>query len=637
VSRLIRIAKSGARQAPTLPEDAVTRTFGIFGMKDSGKTNTGRVLVEGIVATGGHVIVFDPVGVWWGATRAGEGPGIPGVVIGGEHGDVPLEETGARLIAELALSRQYKLIVVDMKLLRKGAQRRFLADCLEELYFHNRRPLAVIFEEADQTLPQNPRGMDPTLGRVLGAAEDIVKLGRSRGLGGALISQRLATVNKNVTEQIENLILLRLVGPNDLKAVKEWVQSNGDPAATQKVLDSIAKLEQGEAWMYSPGWLKLLERIRVRHARTLDSSATPTNEEAIEQEAAVRATVSLDDLRDQMAATIERAKQNDPKELQRRIEELQGEVAELHNSATDAEPEKIVVPDRELVAQLSEAAASMDAAVESLRLERDGMAEDARSHADMLQGTVSDLDGVLGGASTLLEQAHAQLDAVGALPAKGLSASAVAREIIERTPAVRGPGASPAPGSMIEDRPRRSLPEEGRARGGGTPYPPASNGRVSGPQQRLLDTIAWFESIGVLAPRRAPLAMMAGVSSKSSGFRANLSALSSAGLIEYPDSGRVTYTALGREHTRPPASPGSEAELQEGVIRMVSGPQGVLLRELIAAYPSDLDRETLAARAGVSPASSGFRANLSALSSLELITYPGRGYVAASELLFIRR
>lgn len=332
---MIRIAKSGAKAAPTLPGDAVTRTFGIFGMKDSGKTNTGRVVVEGVCKVGGHAVVLDPVGVWWGATRAGEGAGIPGVVIGGEHGDVPLEETGGKLIAEVALERQYPLIVVDMKLLRKGAQRRFLADFLEELYYRNRLPLSVVFEEADQALPQNPRGMDPTLGRVLGAAEDIVKLGRSRGLGAILISQRLATVNKNVTEQIENLMLLRLVGPNDLKAVKEWVQSNGDPVATAKVLDTIASLYQGEAWMYSPGWLRLLERLKMRHARTLDTSATPTNEQVAIEEGAKRAPVSLDELRVAMAETVERALANDPGELRKRVVELERELAGVRAAGTE--------------------------------------------------------------------------------------------------------------------------------------------------------------------------------------------------------------------------------------------------------------------------------------------------------------
>lgn len=436
----IHIAKSGARSAPTLPADAVTRTFGIFGMKDSGKTNTGRVVTEGIVKVGGHAIVFDPVGVWWGATRAGEGPGIAGVVIGGEHGDVPLEETGGKLIAELALAREYKLIVVDMKLLRKGAQRRFLADCLEELYFRNRLPLSVVFEEADQSLPQNPRGMDPTLGRVLGAAEDIVKLGRSRGLGGILISQRLATVNKNVTEQIENLILLRLVGPNDIKAVKEWVQSNGDPVATAKVLDTIAKLEQGEAWMYSPGWLKLLERIRVRHARTLDSSATPTIEQVQAEESAARAPVSLDQLRDQMAATVERAKANDPGELRKVIEGLQDELQEANDRAESAGGERVIVPDARLVSELSEAAVSLEAGVEELIAERERLAADVDRATVAMTGTADELWKRIEAGSKLVAEAREVLQVAGEVPKDGRPVPGKLPEIAPRA----APRAAPA-------------------------------------------------------------------------------------------------------------------------------------------------------------------------------------------------
>jgi hypothetical protein len=606
----IRIAKSGARNAPTLPADAITRTFGIFGMKDSGKTNTARVVVEGICKIGGHAIVFDPVGVWWGATRAGEGPGIPGVVIGGEHADVPLEETGGQLIAELALARAYQLIVVDLNLLRKGAKRRFMADCLEELYHGNRLPLSVVFEEADQTLPQTPRGMDPVLGRVLGAAEDIVKLGRSRGLGGIIISQRLATVIKNVTEQIENLILGRLVGPNDRKAVKEWVESNGDPEETREVMNTIAKLEQGEAWMYSPGWLKLLERIRVRHARTLDSSATPTSEELQAQESAKRAPVSLDTLRAQMQETIERTKANDPVELRKRIEELERELQRAGEHEA-AEPEKLIVPDATVVREL-----------ELLQDTLSERAEFFEAGRVKMQATIEDWEtrarNVLAGMEAQAEQAQEALSGVARVldGVAGLSA--------EGRPAQR------------TDRPSVVVPAKLTP-----PAPPASNGaspaNISGPQQRLLDTLAWFLAIGVAAPRRAPLAALAGVSSKSSGFRANLSALSSAGLIAYPDRGRVSLTGTGELQANRPERPGTEAELQEAIMRMVSGPQAALLRELIAAYPGAVEREELAGRTGVSPSSSGYRANLSALSSLELACYPQRGYVAATDLLFLRR
>lgn len=230
-----------------LPLDAVTRTFAALGQRGTGKTSVAVVMAEEMLANGGHVAILDPVGVHWGITRPGTGKGYPGVVIGGEHADVPLEETVGGLVAELVVGRHWPVVVIDMKLLRKGAQRRFMADFLEGVYFHNRHPLHVIFEEADQALPQTPRGMDPTMGRVLGAGEDIVKLGRSRGLGVTLVSQRPATVNKNVLEQ----------------------------AMEKEVMDSLASLQRGECWLWSPGWLRLLQRIQVRPRRTFDSSATP--------------------------------------------------------------------------------------------------------------------------------------------------------------------------------------------------------------------------------------------------------------------------------------------------------------------------------------------------------------------------
>jgi hypothetical protein len=122
----------------SLPLDAVTRTFAILGQRGTGKTTGAVVLVEEMAAAGGHVAILDPVGAWWGIMHAGERPGLEGIVIGGEHGDVPLEETGGQLVAELVTSRYYPVIVIDMKLLRKGAQLRFMADYCEALFHLSR-------------------------------------------------------------------------------------------------------------------------------------------------------------------------------------------------------------------------------------------------------------------------------------------------------------------------------------------------------------------------------------------------------------------------------------------------------------------------------------------------------------------
>lgn len=446
MKRSFYLARSGAERAREMPADAVTRTFGIFGVKDTGKTTTGRVLVEGICATGGNVVVLDPVGVWWGATRAGEGPGIPGIVIGGEQGDVPLEQTGGALVGELVIGRHWPLVVIDMKLLRKGEAQRFMADFLETVYFGNRRPLHLVFEEADRALPQSPRGMDPTLGRVLGAAEDIVKLGRSRGLGSTFISQRLATVTKNVTEQVEALILHAQPGPRDRKAVKEWVEVNGDPAKTQKVLETMASMDVGVAWFYSPKWLKVLEQIKVRMPRTFDSSATPTNGDGPVEEAR-RAPVELAALRQQMAETVERAAANDPRALRERIAELELEL----ERAREEQPEVLVeVPNPEGVASLVEATAALDVA-------EDGF---ARALSEALAGfrdAGAEVEKVIGRLSVCADRLNGQVDVASSLAAAGVPVVVESHEAFRE---VFGDDALPSGvGDEVSDGARKLLVE----------------------------------------------------------------------------------------------------------------------------------------------------------------------------------
>lgn len=88
-----------------LPLEAVTQTFAILAKRGVGKTYTASVLVEELLTAGLHVCVVDPIGVWWGlrASADGTAPGLPIIVLGGEHGDVPLEVTAGEIIADFVI------------------------------------------------------------------------------------------------------------------------------------------------------------------------------------------------------------------------------------------------------------------------------------------------------------------------------------------------------------------------------------------------------------------------------------------------------------------------------------------------------------------------------------------------------
>jgi len=118
-----------------LPEEAVTETFAILGKRGSGKTTTTRVLTEELLHVGLPALILDPTGVWWGlrASADGAGDGYPVIIFGGDHADVPLEETSGSLIADVVVTRRISA-VLDLSGLSKSGTRRFCTDLLERLY-----------------------------------------------------------------------------------------------------------------------------------------------------------------------------------------------------------------------------------------------------------------------------------------------------------------------------------------------------------------------------------------------------------------------------------------------------------------------------------------------------------------------
>lgn len=83
----------------TLPVEAVTQTFALLAKRGVGKTYTALVMVEEMLKAGLHVVVADPVGVAWGlrASADGKGPGLPIVVLGGDHGDTAITTESRKL------------------------------------------------------------------------------------------------------------------------------------------------------------------------------------------------------------------------------------------------------------------------------------------------------------------------------------------------------------------------------------------------------------------------------------------------------------------------------------------------------------------------------------------------------------
>lgn len=312
----------------TLPLDVATRAMAIVGVRGKGKTVTATVIVEEVLEHDIQVVVIDPTDVWMGLKSSADGkrPGHDVVILGGPHGDLPLLATSGAVVADLAVDRGVSL-VLSLRHLRKRDQQRFVTDFAEQLFhrkgeIENRTPLFLVIDEASQYIPQRVMGDNA---RMVGAIQDIVRLGRSAGLGCALIDQRPASVNKDVLTQIELLVCHAVTSPQDRKALDEWVKQKDSSGHRDAFLEQLASLPRGEAWFWLP-IDDVFELVAVRMRSTFDSSKTPEiGEVAASPEA--RADVDLDELRGALEETIAEAEANDPKALRRRVAQLEKQFA----------------------------------------------------------------------------------------------------------------------------------------------------------------------------------------------------------------------------------------------------------------------------------------------------------------------
>jgi hypothetical protein len=343
---VIKIAKD-----LSLPLDAVTQSIGILAKRRAGKSYTMRKVVEELLRCNQQVVLVDPKGDQWGIRSAANGkdPGYSIIILGGEHQDVPLEVNSGEIVAKLVVE-EHVSILLDLSLFRKHEVSTFMTSFLENLYRLKakekyRTPMMLVVDEADAIAPQRPQKGEE---RMLGAIEDVVRRGGQRGIGCCLITQRSAVLNKNVLTQIQILITLRTIAPQDLAAMNAWIEVHGTIEQQKTLMGSLPSLPTGDAWFWSPGWpteVGIFQRSHVLPITTFDSGATPKpGEKRVEPKKA--AEVDLEALRRQMEATIERSKQNDPSELKKRIRQLEQEI-KVNTKAT-------ILPSNEYLLKLEE-------------------------------------------------------------------------------------------------------------------------------------------------------------------------------------------------------------------------------------------------------------------------------------------
>jgi hypothetical protein len=583
-----------------LPLDWMAMATVIYGARGSGKTTLGSVAAEEVTKAKQRFCAVDVKGDWYGLKSSANGrePGIPVVIFGGDHADLPLEEGAGHFVGETVAALEQS-VILDLEALSKGKQIRFLSAFFSTLYDKNREPLLLLLDEAQRYAPQRP--MNPEAQVCLGAVEDLVKLGRKHGIGIVLMTQRGSGLNKEVSEICDMLVAFRTPGPLDQDRVRDWLEANVTKEQRDHVLGLLAGLETGTA-VFASGHpsLKLFTVATVRERETFDSSATPMVGQR-RKEPRRLAQPDLEALKVKMATAIERAKQDDPRELRRLLAEARADLAKKNTVLAEADRRTKKIDESLDRVKRIEVELVKPATLQEIRRATAALEAISQRGEAFLERTKAIMDG--------FREGHARLGTAALQLANALQT----RLAKPAAPLVQSP-------EWPKFRFTTERPET-RTRVGAGP-----GEKMAGGERRILTALAQYPQ----GRTKAQVAILAQYAVDGGGFQNLLGALRTKGWIEGADPLAITEagaTALGAYEPLPRGR-----DLLDHWLRKLGRAERAILETVASAYPRALTKEAIAEKTGYEATGGGFQNALGRLRTLELVV--GRAEIRAVEGFF---
>ncbi len=507
------------------------------------------------------------------------------VVAARQGGDTPADPRSAKLLAEKLLELGASAII-DLYELKAHERVRFVGSFLEALINAPKalwHPALVVVDEAHVFCPE--QGDAESAGAVI----DLATRGRKRGFCAVLATQRISKLRKDAAAELNNKLIGRSALDVDMRRAGDELGFT-----TREQRQDLRELDPGEFFAFGPAFAgKGVLRGRVGPVQTSHPKAgarltapTPAPTERIR--------ALLPKLADLPAEAEQRA---------RTEAELKKELAETRRQLTVALKAQPVPP-------------APKVEVKEIPVLKDGQL--AR-----------------------IEKLVERFDGLGdRLVSAGTELGVAARELQTAVRATRAPAPTLA-GNRPQLPPRRpvaKIPVQASP-----PMPRSQNPAtdvgtdLTGPEQRILDAIAWLEAIGVAEPEQPAVAFLAGYTWGGGAFNNPRGRLNQRGLVRYINASRIALTDAGRALASVPDAPLTTDELHRRVLDRLPGPEQRLLRPLLEAYPDSLSNGELAERAGYTPNAGAFNNPRGRLRSLGLIDYPEPGRVTALPLLFLER
>lgn len=604
-----------------VPKAVLAQHLVVLGKTGSGKSSVLRHFVEHLLAEGKRVCVIDPKGDWWGLKVAADGKsaGFPVIAFGDFKEetacDIPINAYSGSNVAEL-IAKGNRPCIIGFRGWTTSAMTQFWIDFAACLFGENAGELYLVCDEFHNFAPKG-KILDPKAGMCLHWSNRLLSEGRGLGLVCLMASQRPQKVHNDSLTSAETLIAMRVIHAADRGAVKDWIDGAGDPEQGKKVLNALASMPRGQGYVWSPEAGFGPKLVEFPMFVTFDSFAPPQLQKKISR--AGWAEVDLEHVKKELASVIEVAKSNNPEFLRKELADLKTENEQLKAREPTAAPAKI---ERVEVRTIKKGdLCRLETVTKSLLIGIDKFANRILPGLQEVNANAAETAGKIVAIADIIKAALSATDPAGAR--KVLGTIDGFNVITDQSLAVVNKTAS---------KPRHAVPDaaEGEVIDASYEIVPEAHEGINAPTQRILDSLAWWKSVGISQPSPGQVAFGARYTQNGS-FNQYMSRARREGLIDRI-GGKVILRPEGAAKANKPGTSATLAELHNRILGILDAPAQRIVQVLIKAKGGHVSIAAAAEGAGYTENGS-FNQYMSRVRRLGLMDR-SQGEVWGSEVLF---
>lgn len=577
------------------PDEILDQHLVVLGKTGAGKSSALRHVVEHLLKHQKRVCIIDPKGDWWGLKSSADGKsaGHPVIAFGDfkneKASDVPINAQSGKHVAELITSGN-RPAIIGFRGWMTSHMVQFWIDFASGIFNANSGELYLVGDEFHNFAPKG-KIMDPQAGKCLHWSNRLLSEGRGLGIVCLIASQRPQKVHNDTLTSCETLIAMRVIHAADRSAVEDWIKGCGNKDRGKEVLNALAQMSRGEAFVWSPEIDYGPKRITFPMFETFDSFAPPQLQKKVSERG--WADVNLDEVKQKLASVIQESKANDPRELRKQISSLHQQLrqSERQEPAT-SQPQPRAAELRKTKKALEQAMKIL-VSVTAHDFKEVPQEELQAAINSAVQSAMKRVEALFENRMKAFERIKS--DAANALKVmRGILDEEIPVDVAVRhnQPFTVAPPKTAPPRILNNDR----------------------NGSLSKCERAILSALAQYPQ----GRSSNQISILTGYSGTSGGFNNSLSKLRSSEFITRGNPIQATQSGLDTLGDWEPL-PTGEGLLTHWLGRVSKCERGIL-ETLAANYPAALTSEEIANATGYSGTSGGFNNSLSRLRTLELIT-----------------